>query len=142
MSVILKLFLPIVILGFIYFSFTGSLYAACVNVTTPRAVNGLISTQTQGAGSLFGNDLNNCVNGAQAALPTFEIPTFVELKSLFYDQYHAYLGTVKNQPLAGNADQSNLNSWLSTFSTNYVTGDMNITGALNQSNNGVAVVFV
>ena len=99
--------------------------------TNDRA-SGLISTTGQGASSKFGNATGNCVIDPKAAFVPFRIPTYDELKSLYYTQSKV---TNKNTI----ADGGNIPGSFSQDGLYYSSGTINVSGA--KTGSGVEVIF-
>ncbi len=117
--------------------------STCPSGQTPIRVTG-------GTLSLFtvGSDTNlakysadgKCIVGTRANIPQFGIPSFDELKSLFYTQAPPSPSVNKHPALAGNQDQSVLSGNNSQDHLFLINGDLNISGNIPGSD--IALVFI
>lgn len=98
----------------------------------PRVRNGLISAPD--VGSKFGNELGQCVNSSQAAFAPYKIPSYEDLKSLYYTQAKAEKVTNINTTVAiiTLTDDSKV--------FNYTAADVEINNPYRY--NGTAVIFI
>lgn len=127
------------ILGSVWVLFRTPTTFGCV---TNNRAQGLISAQSQ---SGFGNNIGGsspCVNGNQALLPVFQIPTFNDLKGEYYDQFKQVSGTVKNAPLARSGTDADVVGARANNSTNYIVSDLIISNAITLINSNASVIFV
>ncbi len=128
----------VLILGFVLFlPFPKSIRgASCTD--GPTRATGLVTSPTL-SGS-FGTSSGACVIDPKSApfLP-FKIPTYEDLKSLYYDQANTLL-VDKHPALTGDKTQNDIPMTGSTNNLYYLTGNLNITS--NISGDQTGVVFV
>lgn len=104
-----------------------------VQSTNPRA-EGLISAPS--VSRQFSNTTGNCVIDLKAAFVSYKIPTYEDLKSLYYTQSKA------TKISAATANQGTLRSLLNSYDVILVTGNADINAPLGGAAKTAAVIFV
>jgi hypothetical protein len=142
-----KVFLGLFLVSWLLvFSQQAFAQISCYNTTSnPKRTDGLLTTPSFQSGSKFGAQPQNylsgaCVtNNAQAALPSFQLPTYDQLKNQYYDR-STLSATVKPAPLSS-LSIGELNSYLTQpDSLLYVSSNLTLSGTA--SGTGSAVIFV
>ncbi len=114
---------------------TGYLFASRIwaqSCSKNTAAEGLISSKTTTGN--FGNVPGTCVVGSQALYVSFKIPTYAELKSIFFTQNKV---AAKQTLPAGS-----LNASFTTDTLYEVLGDLRFTGSPPASSRGMEIFFV
>ncbi|OGE36143.1 hypothetical protein A3E66_05030 [Candidatus Daviesbacteria bacterium RIFCSPHIGHO2_12_FULL_37_16] len=104
----------------------------------PRA-EGLISTQEDIEG-FFGNFTGQCITNPQALYVPFKIPTYDELKTIFYIQIRTDSNKVKHPTISGDKSQTDIPFDGSLDHVYNLSDDLNISG--NAAGPKSGVVFV
>lgn len=107
--------------------------------TAPKRASDLIQTpQLCGA---FGSDSNTYVLDPQKApFVPYKLPTYDDLKSIYYDQKKTIPGVVTKHTLQGDQNQSSIDLTGSTDHIYYVNGNLTIQSNITQSRTGVVFV--
>ena len=99
----------------------------------PPGQDGLISAPY--GSEKFGNPGGTCaIDQGKAAFAPYKIPSYDDLKSIYYTQSKAY----KTTPISGDADQNDLT--ISQNSAFYISGDLGFSG--NPAGSSTGVIFV
>ncbi len=133
----------IVITAFIFLLFNVNLVpthaqsCSAASASTALASGGLISAPSLGISSRFGGNTSGvCIIDPKAAFAPFKIPSFNDLKSLYFDQAKS---TVAKQTINGPATDSSLN-FSSPNNLYDIKGDLTINTANGGTGNGIVFV--
>lgn len=130
-----------------YVSNTFAQSCSTITITNPRA-DGLTSTPKFTAGSKFGTTSGACIVDPNAAFAPYKIPTYNDLKSLYYDQAKQSGSITKHDAQVGDKNEGDIrmttgNDHLYYIKkTNSTSTDGNLTISSNISGNQTGVVFV
>ncbi len=107
---------------------------ACPTQSTNPRAGGLISAPT--VSTKFSNTTGNCVIDLKAAFVSYKIPTYEDLKSLYYTQSKAA------KTSTATANQGTLRSLLNSYDIVLVNGNVDINSPLGGPSKTAAVIFV
>lgn len=116
---------------------------------TPRA-EGLISAPQLSPGNKFGNSSGICIIDPKAAFAPYKIPTYDDLKSLYFDQLKTS-SSIAKEAKTGNKNQGDISFsgsdrvyHIKKTSSSSVDGDLTIEGPITPVGSGgkTGVVFV
>ena len=105
---------------------------------TPARATGLVSTPQLLSGSKFGTS-GACIIDPKAAFVPFKIPSFDELKSLYYTQSKAT--KTDATPASGTANQGTIRSALNSNDVVLIRGNVELNGNLGGTSK-TAVIFI
>lgn len=106
----------------------------------PGVSKGLISAPAL-SGNL-GSDTGACVIDPKASFAPFKIPSYEDLKSLYYTQAKTKPGITKQPVLSGNKTHSDIPLTTGTDHLYHLTGDLTIDGNISGGGSQVGVIFV
>ncbi|MBI2018098.1 hypothetical protein HYS96_00145 [Candidatus Daviesbacteria bacterium] len=124
---LLALFLILVAL---FYHPTFAQTSTCGGGTGDRAT-GLVSTPQLMSGSKFGTTTGACIIDPKTAFVPFKIPSYEDLKSLYYTQSKAT--KIDATPASGTANQGTIRSALNSSDIILIRGDLNLNGNLGGS---------
>ena len=135
MAKILSIFLTGLLFTLVILAFPYSLPST--NAQTAAVCPGKNATGLLSAPNIsgFGTSSGACNQDPSSAFAPYKIPTYDDLKSLYYTQSKS-----NKTPISGAADQSNLSATIDTVYS--ITGDLDISGNPPPGTNGTFVVFV
>lgn len=113
----------------------------CITQTTqPRVVNGLISTPDV---NNFGNSSGVCVAGNKASFAPYKLPTYADLKSLYFDQSKLPNSGTNQQRYTLSGNQTGGIDLTSRDKVYYINGgNLTITSSSHITGNQTGIVFV
>lgn len=151
-----KMRFPILVVFFLFFTFyilhstyyIPIAFASCITQSSnPRVQDGLISATA--ISTNFGSNIGKCAEGNQTSFAPFKIPSYADLKSLYFDQSKQV--SLKHTIAAdadGNTHQGNDGSPIDVRMSSgiyYFTGNLIIDNGVNCGINlggGTAIVFI
>lgn len=116
----------------------------------PRVKDGLISTPDISGSDNFRSNIGKCVfDPGKTAFAPYKIPSYADLKSLYYTQAKTTTTVTKHTPLVGNKTQVDIpmngstdHLWYISKSSPPTSSDGNLTITNNIPGNQTGVVFV
>lgn len=123
---------------------TVSAQTACLTQSpNPRVMGGLITTPSFSGMNNFGNDTGICVTDPKAAFAPYNIPTYEDLKSMYFDQSKS----TRKSTRSGDTNQGHITGLVQASDTDrliYVNGSLTISGGgfLNGKPTIPIVIFV
>ncbi len=106
--------------------------------TSINRSNGLVATPNI-TGS-FGTSAGVCVIDPAASFVPYKIPTYDELKSLYFDQVAPNPPTVDKNTINGNSDGNAMNFTGNKYHLFYITGNLSLTQSINGDDSGIIFV--
>lgn len=120
-------------------------FAQTCTTTTARA-EGLVTSPQVGATSKFGTSSGACVVDPKAVFTPYKVPTYDDLKSLYFDQAKTSDSVTKHDPLLGDKTHSDIPMTTGNDHLYYIkkttATDGNLTISGNIPGNQTGVVFV
>lgn len=138
-------FISLFIFAFLFFLFIITLlptvYAQSACGTGAARATGLVSTPIFTSGSVF-TTTGACIINSKTAFTPFKIPTYDELKSIYFDQArdNTTLLVNKNPAVTGSATQANIPIGTTENQLYYVNGDLTLSSAPTGDRTGVIFV--
>lgn len=133
-------------MAFKFIEFPISKAVGCPTGGSIQVDGGLASGGSSGSGGKFKVTSGVCVFDPKAAFVPFKIPTYAEIKSIYYDQAKDNPATLEKKAPVGNGGSATQNDISSVSSTStagqiyLVDGDLNITSQI--TGNQIKIVFV
>ncbi len=115
----------------------------CSGGSTTSRAEGLVTTPA--LAGIFNTSSGRCITNEQrAAFVSFKIPTYEDLKSIYYTQSKPRSTVTKHPPVASLSDlpNSRVNVGETTDHIYSFTGDLNITSPSDFSGNNTGIIFI
>lgn len=140
------IFLVIIFLATYYLLLTTNIHAQsqnCSGGSTETRAEGLVTTPA--LSGIFNTSSGRCITNEQrASFVSFKIPSYEDLKSIYYTQPKPPSTATKHAPVASLSDLENskIDVGGAVDHIYYFTGDLNITSPSDFSGNNTGIIFI